>query len=101
MTIEDRIKLQTAEFDAVAELAEQYRRITLTPIVDDDYPEVRYDYERAVRSAIAAFKANSRLERDDERWRTVGREVCEKVLDHDAGRSWLGIYSTIDDLLNE
>jgi hypothetical protein len=31
-----RMDLQNAEFDAVQRLAEQYRRITLTPIVDDD-----------------------------------------------------------------
>ena len=56
----NRIDLQNKEFDAVAELAEQYRRITLTPVVDDDYPEVRYDYERAVRALMTAFKANKR-----------------------------------------
>lgn len=33
----DRFALQTAEFDAMAHLAEQYRRLTYTPIVDDDY----------------------------------------------------------------
>lgn len=57
----DKIELQNKEFDAVAELSEQYRRITLTPVVDDDYPAVRYDYERAVKAAIEAFKANGRI----------------------------------------
>ena len=54
------MQLQTAEFDAVARLAEQYRRLTLTPVVDDDYPSVRHDYEGAVRAVIAAFAANGR-----------------------------------------
>lgn len=57
----DAITKQRAEFDAVAELAKQYRRITMTPVVDDDYPAVRFDYERAVRSCIDAFKQNGRL----------------------------------------
>lgn len=56
----DRMKLQTAEFDAVERLAEQYRRLCLTAIVDDDYPSVRHDYENAVRAALAAFAANGR-----------------------------------------
>lgn len=54
------IETQRAEFDAVAELCKQYRRITLTPIVDDDYPEVRHDYENAMRSLLRAIKANGR-----------------------------------------
>jgi hypothetical protein len=53
--------MQNAEFDAVGELAEQYRRIQLTPIVDDDYPEVRHHYESAMRCLVRAIKANGRL----------------------------------------
>lgn len=52
---------QKAEFDAVADLAEQYRRITCTPIVDDDYPEVRHHYESAMHRALRAIIANGRL----------------------------------------
>lgn len=54
----DKFKLQTAEFDAMAHLAEQYRRLTLTPIVDDDYPWVRFEYDKAVRIFIEACAAN-------------------------------------------
>lgn len=53
-----RIDNQNKEFDAVAELAKQYRRITLTPPVDDDYPEVRHAYESAVRQFIEAYNNN-------------------------------------------
>jgi len=60
-TTTNSMELQKAEFDAVAELAKQYRRITMTPIVDDDYPEVRHGYEGAVRGVIEAFKANGRI----------------------------------------
>ena len=55
------MKTQTDEFDAVAKLSEQYRRLALTPIVDDDYPSVRHDYEGAVRAVMAAFAANGRV----------------------------------------
>lgn len=54
------IETQTAEFDAVKELARQMRRIELTPIVDDDYMEVRTDYETAVQAVMDAFAANGR-----------------------------------------
>lgn len=56
-----RIGLQNAEFDAVQKLAEQYRRIQMTPPVDDDYPVVRHDYESAMRTVVDAIRANGRL----------------------------------------
>ncbi len=59
--IERRMASQNKEFAAVAQVAEQYRRITLTAVVDDDYPEVRRDYESAVRSLLDAFRENGRL----------------------------------------
>jgi hypothetical protein len=58
---DDRMQRQTDEFDACAKLAEQYRRITMTPIVDDDYPSVRRDYEHALGLFIKALEANGRL----------------------------------------
>lgn len=57
----DRMQLQSDEFDAVEKLSEQYRRITCTPVVDDDYPAVRNDYEFALSQLIAALRANGRL----------------------------------------
>lgn len=56
-----RIARQNTEFDAVRDLSEQYRRITLTPVVDDDYPSVRHDYERAVAVTLDAFRQNGRI----------------------------------------
>ena len=58
MTSDAKFKLQTAEFDAAAHLSEQYRRLTLTPIVDDDYPQVRFEYDQAVRCFLEACAAN-------------------------------------------
>jgi NTP pyrophosphatase (non-canonical NTP hydrolase) len=46
------------EFEAVAQLAKDYRRISMTPIVDDDYPEVRHDYESAMDGLKAALQVN-------------------------------------------
>lgn len=54
------IGLQNAEFDAVSELSRQWRRIQLTPVVDDDYPEVRHGYESAVRAFLEACHKNGR-----------------------------------------
>lgn len=54
------IELQSKEFDAVAELAKQYRRVTMTPPVDDDYQQVRFEYEQALRVLISTLKANGR-----------------------------------------
>lgn len=58
----DKIQTQGGEFDAAAHLAEQYRRITLTPIVDDDYPEVRHGYESALAGLMLAMAVNGRFE---------------------------------------
>ena len=55
------IETQNKEFDAVDALSKQWRRIQLTPVVDDDYPEVRFDYEQAMHSLIDAIRANGRL----------------------------------------
>jgi hypothetical protein len=55
------MKAQTDEFDAVAELAKQYRRIEMTPVVDDDYPEVRHGYEGAIQRLITALRNNGRI----------------------------------------
>jgi NTP pyrophosphatase (non-canonical NTP hydrolase) len=56
-----RMALQRAEFDAADKLAIQIRRHSLTAPVDDDYPEVRSDYECALRNFIDALRANGRL----------------------------------------
>ena len=57
----ERMEAQRVEFDAMASLAEQYRRLTHTPIVDDDYPEVRYQYESALLEFIKSMKQNGRF----------------------------------------
>jgi hypothetical protein len=51
---------QNVEFDAMDRLAKEWRRLQLTAVVDDDYPEVRHDYEGACRDFLAACKANGR-----------------------------------------
>jgi hypothetical protein len=59
--MKDKIQTQRAEFDAVADLAEQYRRVTMTAVVDDDYPEVRHYYEGALAAVLRAMKDNERF----------------------------------------
>ncbi len=57
----DRLQKQSAEFDAVALLLQAYRNITITPVVDDDYPEVRHRYESALSNLIKALRENNRF----------------------------------------
>lgn len=38
----------------------QRNRLYRTAVVDDDYPEVRHDYEGALRKFMRALKANGR-----------------------------------------
>lgn len=57
---DDRMALQSAEFDAMEKLAAAWRALTMTPIVDDDYPQVRHHYEGALGAFLTACKANGR-----------------------------------------
>lgn len=54
----DRLALQNTEFDALTHLVEQWRKLRMTPVVDDDYPEMRHYYESALRTFRDALKAN-------------------------------------------
>lgn len=60
---QDRMALMRAEFDAADKLAEQLRRHNMTPVVDDDYPEVRHNYESALAAFLEAMKANGRFQK--------------------------------------
>jgi hypothetical protein len=54
------METQSAEFDAVLKLCEAHYAITLTAIVDDDYPMVRGRYESAMMDLLRALKKNGR-----------------------------------------
>lgn len=56
----ERLESQSAEFDAADALCRAVRAHSLTPVVDDDYPEVRHNYESALRAFLAACAANRR-----------------------------------------
>lgn len=56
----DSVALQSEEFRALEELERQDRRLRMTAVVDDDYPEVRHAYEGALRAFLHACKANGR-----------------------------------------
>lgn len=56
----DSLEAFNREIMAVAELVKQHRRLCMTPPVDDDFPQVKYEYDRAVRVAIAAFREYGR-----------------------------------------
>ena len=58
----DRMQLQGEEFDAAFKFRTALNALGQTPVVDDDYPEVRHRYEGALATFIAAMKANGRFE---------------------------------------
>lgn len=60
MNTENRMELQTKEFDAADAFAKALRALNLTPIVDDDYPQVRRRYEHALEQLLVACAANGR-----------------------------------------
>lgn len=62
-----------AEFDAAESFANALGRLNATPIVDDDYPEMRHGYEAALGQLIEAMKANDRFETGN-RYRLVPRD---------------------------
>jgi hypothetical protein len=55
------IKEQREEFDAADRFAKELRRVSMTAVVDDDYPEVRHDYESALANLFLAMKKNDRF----------------------------------------
>lgn len=59
--LKDKFESQKREFDAVKVLLERYNVLTFTPIVDDDYLEVRHRYESAMRELIIAIRENGRI----------------------------------------
>jgi hypothetical protein len=54
----DGIALMNAEFDALEKLQKATRRMHDTPVVDDDYPEMRHYYNSALQDFIDALKNN-------------------------------------------
>lgn len=56
----EELSLQRAEFDALTELSKAHRN--LPPIVDDDYPYLRSNYEGALFRFVRALKDNRKLE---------------------------------------
>jgi hypothetical protein len=56
----DRMQLQSDEFSAAHKLSQALR--SLPAIVDDDYPEGRFNYERALRTFLLACIANKRFQ---------------------------------------
>jgi len=57
----DLIALQNAEFHAFERLAKTYKSLIMTPVVDDDYPAVRFNYETELRGFLVAMANNNRF----------------------------------------
>lgn len=59
--LDEMMRLQSAEFAAVAELAVAFHN--LPAVVDDDFPRMRHQYERVVYKTMNALVANGRLQK--------------------------------------
>lgn len=57
----DKRQTQRAEFEAADKFAQRLRAHNQTAVVDDDYPQVRHEYESALANLIDAMKANDRF----------------------------------------
>lgn len=58
--INDTIKKQNHEYDALEKLQEAYTRIQQTAVVDDDFPRVKFRYEQALQIFLNSCKMNGR-----------------------------------------
>ncbi len=56
-----RLELQKREFETLDMLVEALKR--LPPVVDDDYPQMRWAYDRALMEFLRACQANGRMKR--------------------------------------
>lgn len=57
---DERTANQTAEFATLTKLGAKFRALMYTPVVDDDYPAVRHEYESALLAFVDAMKKNGR-----------------------------------------
>lgn len=53
----DSIDLFNDETAALRELNTQYQRLSMTAVVDDDYPEMKFNYDSAVQEFVEAVTA--------------------------------------------
>lgn len=51
---------QKSEFEELNRLLKSYNRLCYTPIVDDDYHQIRYLYERDLQLFLIACRHNGR-----------------------------------------
>ena len=82
----EKMKPQSDEFEALCNLWKAYD--AMPPIVDDDYPEMRHYYERAIREFVEKITLNGRLAKpktyeeakranDDDGFQT---DVCDELV---------------------
>lgn len=57
----DRMKTQSLEFAAFAAATISFDSMCKTPIVDDDYPQVRHRFEQDLTTLVSAMRENERF----------------------------------------
>lgn len=55
------LEAQNDEFKALEDLIKVYKIHQITAVVDDDYPEVRHQYETKLHAFLLACSKNGRL----------------------------------------
>lgn len=58
--IDDELQLALTEFDVARAFVKQVQRLSMTPVVDDDFPAVKRDYDQAATNLLQAFHNNHR-----------------------------------------
>ena len=61
MTVQDKFETQRDEFEAADSFSRRLRQLNSTPIVDEDYPEIRHLYESALENLIRKMTVNGRF----------------------------------------
>jgi hypothetical protein len=57
----ERMRRVDVELAAIENAAMHVNRIRMTPPVDDDFPQVKYEYDQSVRTLVDALRVNGRI----------------------------------------
>ena len=76
------------ELHALEHAARHGNRLQMTPPVDDDFPQVKFEYEQSIRSLVDALRENKRLNA-----RQVALDIIKELKDRSGFDGW---FDSID-----
>lgn len=77
-----------AELSAIEHAARHVTRLRSTPPVDDDFPQVKFEYEQSIRTLVDALRENKRLNA-----RQIAHDIIHELEDR-AGFD--GVFDSLD-----